>query len=68
MSSSGSTRDGSPTKPDGSLDSTEKILVAVRAWNPLKRITIHAIAVGKNLNEGFLRKLASENGGEFKRF
>ncbi len=60
--------DGSPTKPDGSLDSTEKILVAVRAWNPLKRITIHAIAIGQNLNEGFLRQLASENGGEFKRF
>jgi len=60
--------DGSPTKPDGSLDSTEKILVAVRSWNPLKRITIHAIAIGKNLNEAFLRQLASENGGEFKRF
>ena len=29
---------------------------------------IHAIAIGKNLNEGFLRQLASENGGEFKRF
>jgi len=60
--------DGSPTKPDGSLDSTEKILLAVRAWNPLKRITIHAIAIGRNLNETFLRQLASENGGEFKRF
>lgn len=60
--------DGSPTKPDGSLDSTEKILVAVRSWNPLKRVTIHAIAIGKNLNDGFLRQLASENGGEFKRF
>ena len=60
--------DGSPTKPDGSLDSTEKILVAVRSWNPLRRITIHAIAVGENLNEGFLRQLASENGGQFKRF
>jgi hypothetical protein len=60
--------DGSPTRPDGSLDSTEKILVAVRAWNPLKRVTIHSIAIGKNLNETFLRQLASENGGEFKRF
>ena len=60
--------DGSPTKPDGSLDSTDKILLAVRSWNPLKRVTIHAIAIGKNLNEGFLRQLASENGGEFKRF
>lgn len=60
--------DGSPTKPDSSPDSTEKILLAVRSWNPLKRITIHAIAIGQNLNEGFLRQLASENGGEFKRF
>jgi hypothetical protein len=60
--------DGSPTKPDSSPDSTEKILVAVRAWNPLKRITIHAIAIGQNLNEAFLRQLARENGGEFKRF
>ena len=60
--------DGSPTKPDGSLDSTEKILVAVQSWNPLKRVTIHAIAIGKNLNDSFLRQLARENGGEFKRF
>jgi len=60
--------DGSPTKPDGGLDSTEKILVAVRTWNPLKRVTIHSIGIGQNLNEGFLRQLASENGGEFKRF
>lgn len=59
--------DGSPTKPDGSLDSTEEILVSTRSWNPLKRVTIHAIAIGRDLNEGFLRQLASENGGEFKR-
>ena len=60
--------DGSPTRPDGSLDSTEKILVGVRAWNPLKRVTIHCIAIGKDLNAPFLRQLASENGGEFKQF
>lgn len=59
--------DGSPTRPDGSLDSTEEILVSTRAWNPLKRVTIHAIAIGRDLNEAFLRQLASENGGEFKR-
>ncbi|MEY4674302.1 MAG: hypothetical protein RL148_2086 [Planctomycetota bacterium] len=59
--------DGSPTKPDGSLDSTEEILVSARAWNPLKRVTIHTIAIGRDLNEGFLRQLATENGGEFKR-
>jgi hypothetical protein len=60
--------DGSPTRPDGKLDSTEKILVGTRAWNPLKRVTIHCIAIGRDLNEGFLRQLASENGGEFKQF
>lgn len=59
--------DGSPTRPDGSLDSTEEILVSTRSWNPLKRVTIHAIAIGRDLNEAFLRQLASENGGEFKR-
>jgi hypothetical protein len=60
--------DGSPTKPDGKLDSTEKIVNAVRAWNPLKRVTIHCIGIGKGLNQGFLRQLASENGGEFKQY
>jgi uncharacterized protein YegL len=60
--------DGSPTRPDGKPDSTEKILTGVRAWNALKRITIHCIAIGKDLNEQFLRQLASENGGEFKQF
>ena len=60
--------DGSPTTPDGKLDSTEKILVSTRTWNPLKRVTIHCIAIGRDLNEPFLRQLASENGGEFKQF
>ena len=60
--------DGSPTRPDGKPDSTEKILTGVRGWNALKRITIHCIAIGKDLNEQFLRQLASENGGEFKQF
>lgn len=60
--------DGSPTKPDGTADSTDKILLGVRSWNPLQRVTIHCIALGKDLNERFLRQLASENGGEFKQF
>ncbi|HEX5050960.1 MAG TPA: VWA domain-containing protein [Planctomycetota bacterium] len=60
--------DGSPTKPDGSLDSTDTILVGVREWNALHRVTIHTIAIGKDLNAAFLQKLASENGGEFKQF
>jgi Mg-chelatase subunit ChlD len=58
--------DGSPTKPDGSLDSTDEILAAVRAWNPLQRVTIHTIGIGGELNTAFLQQLATENGGEFR--
>ena len=60
--------DGTPTKPDGKVDSTEQILLGVRQWNPLKRVTIHCIAIGRNLNRPFLEQLARENGGEFKQF
>jgi hypothetical protein len=60
--------DGSPTRPDGKPDSTEKILDAVRGWNPLKRVTIHTIGIGGELNDKFLGQLASENGGEYKKF
>jgi hypothetical protein len=60
--------DGSPTTPDGKPDSTDKILLGVRAWNALQRVTIHCIAIGKDLNGAFLSRLASENGGEFKQF
>lgn len=60
--------DGSPTKPDGQMDSTEKIIEAVRDWNALKRITIHTIGIGKGVNAGFLETLASENNGEFKQY
>jgi hypothetical protein len=60
--------DGTPTTPDGKFDSTEKIIKAVREWNPLKRVTIHCIGIGNGLNAAFLSKLARENGGEFKRY
>lgn len=60
--------DGSPTKPDGKADSTQKILDAVRDWNALKRITIHAIGIGRGINTGFLQQLASENNGEFRQY
>ena len=60
--------DGAPTMPDGQLDSTEKILIAVREWNPLKRITIHTIGIGGELNAPFLEQLAGENGGEFRKY
>jgi HEAT repeat protein len=60
--------DGSPTKTDGKPDSTEKILEAVRIWNPLQRVTLHTIGIGKELNEPFLRQLAQENGGQYRQF
>ncbi len=56
--------DGSPTKPDGSLDDWEKVLRAVAEWNALKRVTIHAIGVGGH-NVAFMSRLASENGGQY---
>lgn len=56
--------DGSPTKPDGSLDDWMKIIRAVREWNRLKRITIHAIGVGGH-NAAFMSMLASENNGRY---
>ncbi|MCA8942176.1 MAG: VWA domain-containing protein [Planctomycetes bacterium] len=60
--------DGSPTTSDGKQDSTEKIIEAVREWNVLGRIKIHAIGIGKNINTAFLQQLASENGGEFRQY
>lgn len=60
--------DGAPTTPDGKLDSTDKILASCRTWNPLQRVVIHCIAIGRDLNVEFLQKLAAENGGEFKQF
>ena len=57
--------DGTPTTPDGKSDSTEKILEAVRRWNPFQRVTIHCIGIGKSINKSFLEQLARENGGSF---
>ena len=60
--------DGSPTTSDNKADSTEKIIEAVREWNALKRITIHCIGIGKNINTAFLQQLAKENNGEFRQY
>lgn len=57
--------DGSPTKTDGTPDSTEKILQAAREWNPFHQVTIHCIGVGTGLNAPFLQQLATEHGGKF---
>ena len=57
--------DGSPTKPDGTLDSTEKIILAVREWNAGGRVVLHTIGIGKAHNRGFMQVLAAENGGQY---
>ncbi len=56
--------DGQPFLPGGP-DSTERIIQLVRRENPIKRVTVHTIGLGKGIDADFLRKLASENGGVF---
>lgn len=58
--------DGSPYGAGKTTDPNE-ILKRVREMNRLKKLAIHAIAVGNpsNYNESFMRQLASENGGKF---
>lgn len=60
--------DGSPTTSDGKLDDPQKVIRAVRAWNPLGRVVVHTIGIGNGLNVEFLSALAGENGGEFKHY
>jgi hypothetical protein len=60
--------DGKPTlagTSDG-FDMVESILVGVRKWNALKRVVIHTIGIGEQLNTKFLGTLAKENGGAFR--
>ena len=63
--------DGAPTTPDGRLEDSrgkpewQRVLEAVRSWNRGKRVVIHAIGVGLEINSMFLKQLASENGGTY---
>ena len=60
--------DGRPTLPvegrRAPADRPERILSAVRRWNPLDRIVVHTILLGDAQAAGFMKKLAKENGGE----
>ena len=56
--------DGSPPTPDGKSDDWMKIIRAVREWNSLKKVTIHAIGIGGH-NVTFMSTLARENGGKY---
>ena len=58
--------DGTPTNPDGTDDDPDKVIRAVRQWNQLKRVRIHAIGFsGHNIE--FMTQLAEENGGKYVR-
>lgn len=56
--------DGQPTLTNGK-DNPERILQLVRRLNPLKRVTVHTIGLGKGIDDKFLSRLASENHGVF---
>ncbi|MCR9244910.1 MAG: HEAT repeat domain-containing protein [bacterium] len=74
--------DGAPTIPHldkGGIrqDDSDRILAAVRRWNALRRVTIHAVGIGLQKRQQerdkkgrlfapiFLRKLAEQNGGRY---
>lgn len=57
--------DGSPTDSTGKREDPRRVLDAVRDWNALNRVTIHAIGIGAEHNADFLKRLARENGGQY---
>lgn len=54
--------DGGPTC--GRTTDCEEILREVKRWNETRRITIHAVGVGAQTVENFMKELAKQNGGE----
>jgi hypothetical protein len=64
--------DGMPTDqtfPMAKPMDTKKILKAVRQWNKLNKVVIHAIAIDPNTQGAkfirFMKQLADENGGKY---
>jgi hypothetical protein len=63
--------DGAPTDGTGKpadakgLPEWRRVLEAVRGWNREKRVAIHCIGIGNEINASFLSALAAENGGTF---
>lgn len=55
--------DGKPTR--GRTTKTDEIRAAVREWNKRRRVTIHAIAFGKDADFSFMEGLATDTGGTF---
>jgi len=56
--------DGEPFLPSG-RDNPERTLQLVRRLNPLKRVIVHTIGLGKGIDDNFLKRLAEENRGDF---
>jgi len=55
--------DGKPNR--GKVMDPVLIRKEIGKMNRERKLTIHTIGVGENVAEGFLKKLASENGGEY---
>jgi uncharacterized protein YegL len=55
--------DGKPTH--GRTLDTKEIRAAVREWNKRRRVTVHAIAFGKDADFDFMKGLATDTGGKF---
>jgi hypothetical protein len=55
--------DGVPTH--GKIQDPDRILAEARRWNRLRRIKVHVVGVGRDVNEGFLRELAEQSGGQY---
>ena len=56
--------DGQPSLTNGP-DNPERTLQMVRRLNPFKKVVVHAIGLGKGIDDKFLSRLAAENGGVF---
>ena len=46
-------------------DNPERTLQLVRRLNPFQRVIVHTIGLGSGIDDQFLRRLATENGGVF---
>lgn len=55
--------DGHPS--GGKHTNPTKILEETQKMNPLQRVVINAVGLGKDKDAGFLRKLANQNGGTY---
>jgi uncharacterized protein YegL len=55
--------DGEPTA--GKITNPDGIVSKVKEWNSSRKVIIHTIGLGEDCDKEFMKKLASENGGQF---